>query len=608
MLSDEELEVLLAAFQARFDKISQKYVELVGQHIADIGRVTASDLYRLKELERMGANLNSIRQEIAKASRNSLTDVQRLIEEAAVSAYGDYDAYGLGKIASNSAVLAAVRAQAKQTMQAMENLSNTTVVSQKYRECIDAGIAAVQSGVVDYKSAVRSTLRGMANDGLRVTYESGLTRRLDTAIRQNIIDGTRQINRAIAEEVGDQFGADGVEISAHVDCAADHANVQGRQYTTAQFEALQVRLKRPIGEWNCRHFAFPIVLGASDPAYSREELQEYKRQSSEPIKIGETTKSRYEWTQEQRKLETKVRYAKNEANAFKAAGDDVGRREAQARINDISSAYKRITEAAGVPSRRDRMAVAGFRQVNAKVPAARSVKVSAKNALSNNTFTAPTTNRFVLPHGQSSPTLTSYSAALEIRYQKGTGIGQQVYDRYVPNGGSVSDGAYVQTPHYSPSSNAIKMNFENDLQNPRGSGATWYHEHGHFIDWAAGRVSDDPTFNGALVSDCKAFVSSYRAGKNISLTQARQDIGYELTIDRHKKSAVSDLMEGASGGKIRGGYGHGVQYWTRPEALTSEAFAHMMEAQFSDERRELMKTYFPTAYAEFENLLKGLIP
>lgn len=38
-----------------------------------------------------------------------------------------------------------------------------------------------------------------------------------------------------------------------------------------------------------------------------------------------------------------------------------------------------------------------------------------------------------------------------------------------------------------------------------------------------------------------------------------------------------------------------------------EVFAHMYEAQFSSDRYALMQKYFPSALAEFENLLNGVI-
>ena len=40
------------------------------------------------------------------------------------------------------------------------------------------------------------------------------TRRVDTAVRMNVLDAMRRMNQRVMEELGRQFGADGVEIDA----------------------------------------------------------------------------------------------------------------------------------------------------------------------------------------------------------------------------------------------------------------------------------------------------------------------------------------------------------------------------------------------------------
>ncbi|HIS92751.1 MAG TPA: minor capsid protein, partial [Candidatus Alectryocaccomicrobium excrementavium] len=77
------------------------------------------------------------------------------------------------------------------------------------------------------------------------------------------------------------------------------------------------------------------------------------------------TKTRYEWTQQQRKLETAVRRQKDIANTSKAAGDDVLRREAQYKIERYQAAYDRITNKALLTADRGRMRVSGFSSVKA---------------------------------------------------------------------------------------------------------------------------------------------------------------------------------------------------------------------------------------------------
>ena len=76
---------------------------------------------------------------------------------------------------------------------------------------------------------------------------------------------------------------------------------------------------------------------------------------SAEITIDGKTKTRYEWTQEQRKIETAIRYQQDIATAAKASGDSVATREARRNISDLHSYYQKIADAAEVPERPERM-------------------------------------------------------------------------------------------------------------------------------------------------------------------------------------------------------------------------------------------------------------
>ena len=67
-----------------------------------------------------------------------------------------------------------------------------------------------------------------------------------------------------------------------------------------------------------------------------------------------------------RRLETAVRREKDAANAFRAAGDDDGRRACQARINALMGKYYATANAAGIKPSQERTSVEGFRAVKLK--------------------------------------------------------------------------------------------------------------------------------------------------------------------------------------------------------------------------------------------------
>ena len=121
---------------------------------------------------------------------------------------------------------------------------------------------------------------------------------------------------------------------------------------------MQASLRRPIGEWNCRHFAYPVLLGISRPANSKTELAEMAQASERRIEMDGRTYSRYECTQLQRKLETKLRYAKEEKAVYQAAGQTELVREATEKIRILGNKYREVSKKADLPMRAERIRTA----------------------------------------------------------------------------------------------------------------------------------------------------------------------------------------------------------------------------------------------------------
>lgn len=361
MLTEQQLQILLQIFDKRWQAVITQYLQAMGEHLRDIGQLLPSDVNRLTEMQRMRMSLDQIRQAIAKAAELSVADIDKVFAAVAKADYDFaaqyYQAAGVQQlpITQNAAVRRILQAHFKITAGTMRNLSETTILSDTYRKAIDIAIQSVQTGVTDYSAAIRSALKAAAVEGLRVEYpNSGLTRRLDTAVRMNVLDGVRAVNNDVLWQTGEEFGADGVELSAHALCAEDHLPYQGRQYSLEEFDEIQQRLRRPIGMWNCKHTRHPILLGISEPTYSPEQLERLKKRSSQEITIDGKAQSRYEWTQEQRRIETAIRYQDDILTAAKAAGDDVACKEAESSIRQLIKRYDRVSELAGLEPRYDR--------------------------------------------------------------------------------------------------------------------------------------------------------------------------------------------------------------------------------------------------------------
>lgn len=371
MLSERQLNDLLKIFEDRMQALNDEYITMMGEHLKQIGELKPSDIHRLTEMKRIGINAKTIQKKLAKAANKSVKDLDSVFRAVAESDERfmqqwfaeSYTPAVKGAPKLSKPIERILKAQLRITAQEFKNLSRTTVVTKAYKDAVDVAIQSVQGGVQDYQSAIRRVLKEAGLNGLRVKYESGLTRRADTAARQNVLDGVRYVNNDILQQLGKEYGADGVEISAHALCAEDHLPYQGKQFTNKEFERVQNSLDRPFGQWNCKHTIYPIILGVSQPANDEKTLAQYRANSSELIDINGKSKTRYEWSQEMRKLETSVRYQKDIANMAKASGDDVARREAQANINALKARWQDIAVRAELDDDKKRLTVSGFRNV-----------------------------------------------------------------------------------------------------------------------------------------------------------------------------------------------------------------------------------------------------
>ena len=129
-----------------------------------------------------------------------------------------------------------VKSIATITADMYRNISNTSVIGfvqdgtfkqlqQVYQDTIDKAILSISQGKQDFYSSMRQTLKELGGSGL-VQYESGRTRRLDSAVRMNLLDGIRQVSNETAQRFAQEYNADGIEISVHTNPAPDHSDVQ----------------------------------------------------------------------------------------------------------------------------------------------------------------------------------------------------------------------------------------------------------------------------------------------------------------------------------------------------------------------------------------------
>lgn len=219
-----------------------------------------------------------------------------------------------------------------------------------YKNVIDEVIRGFATGQ-NTANEIKKAAQTLAQGGLRVRYESGYTMNVASAARQSAITGIGNAVQDMREAMGQEFGADGVEISAHALCAPDHLPYQGKQYSNEEFEEIQESLYRKIAiGHNCHHTTRPVILGVSTQSVSEKERQQMVQSSQKEVSYFRNGKeykmTAYEGTQYQRVLENEIRKRKMRKKLLEDAGiSTAGMNE---EIEDAINDYKDISEQIGI--------------------------------------------------------------------------------------------------------------------------------------------------------------------------------------------------------------------------------------------------------------------
>lgn len=422
MYNDNEINKLIQPIIDRQIEINTFVIGKIAQRIKRIGELLPSDAYKLEQLAKTSADIREINQRLAALTKLQLSDIKKVIRIVADNIYKaakpffDYRQRIYLPFNENEQVQRAVKAIETQTSGTYKNMAKSqafmvrdpkhptvlkpTTIARTYQNTVDKAIQTVQSGVQDYQTTMRETLKEITDSGIvSVEYntETGkrYTQRLDTAVRRNLLDGVAQVSQAVQNEVGKQFGADGVEITVHNCPAPDHQYVQGHQFTMSEYAKIApvtsiqkdskvnssaydfedgdvvydiqgrayARFKRRLTTCNCMHFAFNIVIGQAPQNYSDKELKQILKNNEKGVDIDGKHYTKYQATQVQRRMETNIRKLKDAQMAAKEAGDIEGAKKYQKKVTELTKEYKAFSAQAGFTPKLERIRVAGYKRI-----------------------------------------------------------------------------------------------------------------------------------------------------------------------------------------------------------------------------------------------------
>jgi hypothetical protein len=375
MLTPEQISALRDAAGQIADPITEYLLRDIARRVSEAGQLTSTASYQIWRVQNLGVSQRQIKQWMRDNMKLSHREIRKLLTQSAEVGY-NFDIKNLPQVQAipfekNTVMQQIVSAAVKlaqedftnitQTLGMVDPYGNALPLQDVYRSATDFAFKQVSTGATDYNTAIRQATANLAKYGVRtIDYESGVHTSMEAAVRRNIMGGLGLMQEQISQQNHNDMGADGWEISAHAASAPDHEDIQGKQYSDAEYIALNDSLKRRIGTLNCGHAAYPIIMGISTPQYTAEELKKFRENNQAGITYQGKRYAGYEATQQQRALERAIRAQKRRVLIANQTTDAEYQQTAKTRLTLLQQEYRRFSKAAGLRTQDERAQVAGF--------------------------------------------------------------------------------------------------------------------------------------------------------------------------------------------------------------------------------------------------------
>lgn len=370
-----------------FDNVSgweTNALKRIGRRVKSIKSLSYADLQALNNATIAKQDIDAILKELATLTNQTVPKVRQIYSEMIEQQHEenrplyDYRNKPFIPFADNKSLQAIVRAYARTTADTMIKLSMTKAkqlgfadkngnfipIEKNFIRVIDKAVMSISTGTGDFGSEMRGVLKELGGSGLRIDYGGGVTRRLDTMVRQNLLWGAKQASISYNEMIGEELGCDGIEIDWHSFPRPSHEFMQGKQYSLdgrktikgVTYESANDALVA-LQDYGCLHFKTPIILGVSEPRFSPEELARLNEQNKRTFEINGKKLTGYEAKQAMRRIETEARKTKDQINILKASGDNTGAQQLRHKVSTLEGKYQRIAQLTGIKAQPEKMAV-----------------------------------------------------------------------------------------------------------------------------------------------------------------------------------------------------------------------------------------------------------
>ena len=404
MTSEKKTELIVERLVNRVEKANTYYLKKIGASIKKIKELTPSEAHQLVQMLKYGGNYEEIIQEMSRITDMNIKDIDNIFSNYSKNdtnfarKFYDYRNIPFAPFEQNMALITQKNALSNLVKNEMYNFTRSNVLGytidgkfynlrDTYNKVLDEALLNVYQGKESFDSAMSRIMEDIGGSGLKtLDYESGRSIRLDSAVRMHLNGRLTELHNENQKILGEEFGADGVEISVHTNPAPDHEEAQGRQFSTvkgndglSEWDKLQTEgtakdykgktidmhreLKngdlatsfRPISEYNCYHYIFPVILGVSDPEYTEKQLKDINKENNKKIEFDGKKYTKYECTQLQRNLERKIREQKDIEVLAETSGNNELLHQSQEKISQLTQKYYDLSRTSGLPTRIERL-------------------------------------------------------------------------------------------------------------------------------------------------------------------------------------------------------------------------------------------------------------
>ena len=416
MLNENKQEELLKIFQQRFEDFNTKVLEELGNVIKQFKDLTPSQAYSLAQQLKYNTTVKDLLNELSKISGLSVKDLKAILEKVARENIGFADVYYRSRgletplYSENKALQRLVSSVYSISGAEFKNIAKSTGfrllgdngeplllnIDETYKYVIDKCVVAISQGKETYQQSMRSTLKQLSSSGVRkIEYESGYSRRLDTSIRQNVLDAVREVSNQSQMLFGEEFGYNAVEVSHHSNSAPDHSNndiengkfdIDGHQFVKLDilkeqikngiekeitlkdidevnhrvkfkdkwyydFDYINNNLNRPVSTMSCYHYIFSVILGVSRPQFTDKQLEENKKKNNDGFEFEGKHYTFYEGEQLLNRIALEIRKNKDMQIMAKSSGDDDLILSSQTKITQLTTKYRQVVKVSGLPNK-----------------------------------------------------------------------------------------------------------------------------------------------------------------------------------------------------------------------------------------------------------------